>query len=88
MSRIHQLIIEIKHLRKEVSHRSALQAQNILVNNSKMFEGSMEADDLKAIIRNFTALAEANPNSYQSEEYKREFQRCFDNLLFHLNRII
>lgn len=88
MSRIQQLIEEIRELRGEQNHRTALHLYNLLENNRTLFLGKLDPNDFKIILKNFEALSEAHPRDYGSSSFKNDFQRAYELLAFHLNRVI
>jgi hypothetical protein len=87
MSRIAQVIEEIKEL-KEANNRSTLQLYNLLENNRQLFLSRLDPVDFKVIHENFKQLSETHPREYGTPSYKSEFQRAYELLSFHLNRII
>jgi hypothetical protein len=87
MSRIAQLIEEIKEL-KEANNRSTLQLYNLLENNKQLFLSKLDPVDFRIILKNFEQLSETHPKEYGTPSYKSEFQRAYELLSFHLNRII
>jgi hypothetical protein len=88
MARIHQLISEIGELKQETHHRAVLKILGILENNKALFRENMDPDYLNLVIKDFAGLCDTPPRDHQSPSYIREYQRCFDSLMFHLNRII
>jgi hypothetical protein len=87
MAMLEQLIEEIKELKNEVNHRSALKIFSILDNNKKLFIEKMDPDYFAAILKNFEDISYSSPKEYGTENYKREYQKYFESLSFHLNRI-
>jgi hypothetical protein len=88
MSKIEQLIVELKDLRKETNHKSALQIYNILENNKKLFLDKMDAPDYNFMLSNFEGLSYANPKDYNTPGFIRDYEKYFESLLFHMNKIV
>jgi hypothetical protein len=88
MGRIQQLIGEISELKKEANHRNALQIHQILANNKPLFLQQIDPDYFNPVFTTFERLSNAGPAEYNSENFKREFERSSELLSFHLNRII
>lgn len=87
MIRIHGIIDEIKSLRKETNHRAALQIVRLLEGNQKQFLEKMDAADFNFLLRNFEELSQTHPKHYNTEGFIRDFDKNFESLLFHLNKI-
>lgn len=88
MQRIHQLVGEIKDLRNEANHRSALRICNLLENNRRLFLEKMEADDFSHLLRLFQEIADSPARDFGTEQYKDRYVRSFGLLLFHLDKIL
>ena len=88
MARLEQLIDEIKGLRNETNHRSALRIVNLLQNNKKLFLTGMEEDYLKMAIKNFERQCDSPSIHYNTPEYIRDYNKYYESLMFYLNRII
>lgn len=87
MIRIAGIIDEIKSFRKDTNHRSALQIVRLLEGNQKLFLEKMEAADFNFLLRNFEELSQTHPKNYNSDGFIRDFEKNFESLLFHLNKI-
>lgn len=88
MGRVEQIIDEIKELRNETNHRSALRIYNLLENNKKLFLEKMEPDNFKYLANSFEDLSEVATKEYNTPGFKRDYTKNFEGLLFHLNRIV
>lgn len=88
MPRIHALIDEIKELQKEKNHRSSLQIARLLENNRKLFLEKMDDADYNYMLRNFEDLSQTSPKDYNSQGFLNEYDKSFESLLFHLNKIV
>lgn len=87
MSRLEQLIDEIRELRNESNHRSALRILSLLENNKKLFAEKIEADYLNMAIRNFEILCDTPSRDYNTPGYIRDYQKYYESLMFYLNRV-
>ena len=85
--RINAIIEEIKELKNERNHCSALKIVSLLENNQKLFLAAMDASDLNFMLRNFEELSQTQPKDYNSAAFKSDYEKHFESLLFHFNRI-
>ncbi len=88
MSRIQAIIEEIKELQKERNHRSCLHIARLLENNKKIFLDKMDASDYNYALRNFDELSQTHPKDYNSLSFLNDYEKSFESLLFHLNKIV
>lgn len=88
MSRLHGIIDEIKDLQKEKNHRSSLHVVRLLENNKKLFLDKMDVSDYDFALRNFDDLSQTQPKDYNSDGFVRDYEKSFESLLFHLNKIV
>jgi hypothetical protein len=88
MGRIQQLISEISELRNEINHRSALRIYSLLDNNKKLFLEKLEPDNFKYLVKGFEDLSKISTAEYNTPGFKRDYNRIFESLMFHLNRIV
>ncbi|MBA3682533.1 MAG: hypothetical protein H0W73_15415 [Bacteroidetes bacterium] len=88
MSRIHGIIDEIKELQKEKNHRSSLHIVRLLEANQKIFLEKMDAVDYNFILRNFEDLSQTQPKDYNSQSFLYDYEKSFESILFHLNKIV
>ncbi len=88
MSRIYGIIDEIKDLQKEKNRRSSMHILNLLENNRKLFLDKMDAADYDFALRNFDELSQTQPKDHNSPGFLRDYEKSFESLLFHLNKII
>ena len=87
MNRLDQLINEIQGYKGNVNQRTAIQIYNILENNKTLFLSKVEKENFTPVLKDFERLSNASYLQSTSAEYKREYQRAYDLLAFHLNRI-
>lgn len=87
MSRLDQLIEEIRELRHETNHRAALRILNLLENNKKLFAEKVDEDYLNLSIRNFELLCDTPSREYNTPGYVRDYQKYYESLMFYLNRV-
>lgn len=88
MIRINGIIDEIKELKKEPNHRSALKIVSLLESNHKLFLAKLDPQDYNFMLRNFEELAHTAPKDYNTAGFTREYEKHFESLLFHLNKIV
>lgn len=88
MSRLDQLVSEIRELKQETNHRSCLRIFNLLENNRKLFLDKIDPDYFNLALRNFEALRDTPSRNYNTAGYIRDYQSAYESLMFHLNRII
>lgn len=88
MQRISQIIEEIKDLKKEATHRSALRISGLLENNKKLFLEKIDADAFNHLLSGFEDIANTSPKEQNTEAYRENYQKNHDSLSFYLNRII
>ncbi|MEI8136666.1 MAG: hypothetical protein WCH21_04985 [Bacteroidota bacterium] len=88
MSKIEQLIEEIKDLKKETNHKSALQIYRLMDNNKKLFLENIDSADYNFMLSNFESLSYGNPKDYNTSGFIRDYEKYFESLLFHLNKIV
>ncbi|MBL7932873.1 MAG: hypothetical protein JNL60_13270 [Bacteroidia bacterium] len=88
MAKIDQLIEDIREMKNETTRRSAHRIFNMLEGHKREFSGKIDSDYLELALKTFEALSEASAGESQTEDYKREFKKSYEGLLFHLNRIL
>lgn len=88
MQRIMQLVEEIRGLRNEAHHRSALRIAQLLEHNRKLFLDKMDRDDLDHLGRMFNAVADTPSREFGTAGYRENFMRAYELLMFHLEKII
>lgn len=86
--RIHGIIDEITALRNEPTYRASLQISKLLENNKRLFLEKMPEADLNYMLKNFEELSYSHPKDHDTAGFKREYEKHFESLLFHLNKII
>lgn len=87
MARLEQLVEEIKELKREQNHKTALRIFSILTNNKKLFLEKMDSDVMELILKNYERMSYGSPSDHGTSAYKRDFENYYENLLFHLNKI-
>ena len=88
MAKIDQLIEDIREMRNEINRRSAQRIFKMLEGHKREFSGKIDSDYLELAIKTFESLSEVTSGQAETEEYKREFKKGYEGLLFHLNRIL
>jgi len=88
MFRLPQLISELQEIGLEPGLKSALKIHKILDGNKALFETKIEEDTFSTVLRNFEALSNSSAREVSSPDFKRDYQRSYELMLFHLNRII
>jgi hypothetical protein len=88
MAILEHLIEEIGALCNETNHRATLRIFNILDSNRKLFLEKIDKDIFNLILKNFEHLSEIHSREYGTENYKNEYRRYYENLRFHLNKIL
>lgn len=88
MQKVQQLIEEIKELKNDISHRSALRVFSLLENNRKLFLEKMDETDFNYLLNCFEEISNSNARDYGTVSYKSEYLKQFELLLFHLDKII
>jgi len=88
MRKIQQLIEEIKGLKMEANHKSALRVHTLLENNQKLFLEKMDPTDFNYLLRSFNDIVNSNARDYYTDRYKSAYTKQFELLLFHLDKII
>ena len=88
MSRLQQIIEEIKELKNEANHRSSLRILKLIQNNKKLFLEELDEDVVEMTLRNFESLCNASTLDQADSAYVREFTKYYESLMFYLNRVI
>ncbi len=88
MLRLNGIIDEIKELKKESNHRSALKIVSLLECNHKLFQAKLDPLDYNFMLRNFEELSHTQSKDYNSAGFARDYEKHFESLLFHLNKIV
>jgi hypothetical protein len=86
--RIHQLIEELNNIDRAPGHRPALEIVRILDGNKKLFSQYIEPEVLNQLLRQFGAMAEARPEYYKTEMFRREFDMAYGTLMFYLRKVV
>jgi len=87
MARLEQMIDEIKGLRNETNHRSSLRILNLMQNNKKLFLEEVDPDYLEMAIKNFESICDTPSKDYNTPGYIRDYQKYYESLMFHLNKV-
>ncbi len=88
MSRISQLINEIKEIGATASHRNAIQVYKILDGNSLLFSQAMGKDTFSPILRDFERMSEASAREFNTSSFSNDYGRAYSLLMFYLDRVI
>jgi hypothetical protein len=83
-----QIINEIKDLKDQPTHRSCMIIFGLLEKNRNRFLQNMDPDDYNSVHKLFERLSEASLNEYSSAQYRSDYDRAHNLLLFYLDRII
>ncbi|MCW3078353.1 MAG: hypothetical protein JWO32_2962 [Bacteroidetes bacterium] len=81
------IIEEIKDLKNDPTHRSALRIFNLLDNNKEKFLTRFEADFFKNVHSGFEGLAYASPANSGSSDFKNQYNKLFEMFLYRINRL-
>jgi len=88
MQNLKQIIDEIKDLKKDATHKSALRIFNLLGNNKKLFIKIIDQHNFEFILKDFEKIAYKNPTAISDARGLEEFNKLCENLLFHCNRLV
>ena len=88
MSRIHQLVDELRRIEALPGHKAALDIARILKGNRGVFKPYIDESVLRQLENQFEEMSEARPAYYTSELFRREFKAAYDLLMFYAGRII
>jgi hypothetical protein len=83
-----RLFEEIKELKNDPSHKSALRIYKILENNRRIFTAKIDAELYDLMLSNFDELAHTQPGKYFTADFKDEFLRHYEMLYYNLNKVI
>ncbi|PBQ30644.1 hypothetical protein CNR22_02265 [Sphingobacteriaceae bacterium] len=81
------MIDEIRGLRQETNHRSSLRILNLMQNNKKLFLEEVDPDYLEMAIKNFEDLCDTPSKDYNTPGYIRDYEKYYESLMFHLNKV-
>jgi hypothetical protein len=87
MSRIAQLVSEIKDAGPQPTQTNALRIFRILDSNAALFKESMEAVNFIPILEMFSRLGDSNIRDFNNGYFKEDYTRAYELLVFYLNRI-
>jgi hypothetical protein len=85
---IHELVDQLRNYKDQVSHRSTMEIYNLLENNKSLFLKYIEPENFGPILSGFETLSFSSPKEYATADYKREFQKLYELLMFYSERII
>jgi hypothetical protein len=85
---IHELVEQLRNYKDQASHRSTMEIYNLLENNKTLFLKYIDPENFTPLLSNFEALSFSSPKDYATADYKREFQKLYDLLMFYSERII
>lgn len=78
---------EIKDLKNEATHRSALRIFNLLENNKEKLSKIFEPDFFKAVLTGFESLAYESPAHSKSADFKDQYNKLYEIFLYRINRL-
>lgn len=87
MSRIAQLVSEIKDAGPTASLTNALRIYRILDSNAGLFKESIELVNFNPLLELFGKLADSSARDLSSPYFKDDYSRAYELLLFYCNRI-
>ena len=85
---IHELVDQLRNYKGQISHRSTMEIYNLLENNTVLFHKHIEPASFAPLFSGFETLSYSSPRDYNSADYKREFERLYELLMFYSERII
>lgn len=85
---IHELVEQLRNYKGQVSHRSTMEIYNLLENNKPLFLKHIDPENFGPMLSGFEQLSYSSPKDYASTDYKREFQKLYELLMFYAERII
>ncbi len=78
---------EIKDLKNEPTHRSALRIFSLLDNNKEKLLKLFEADFFKALITGFENLAYESPANAKGADFKDQYNKLHEMFIYRANRL-
>jgi hypothetical protein len=87
MSRIAQLISEIKDTGPTPTHTNALRIYRILDANAGLFKEAIEAVNFVPLLAMFARLGDSSVRDFNSGFFQEDYTRAYQLLLFYINRI-
>jgi hypothetical protein len=81
------ILDEIKDLKNDPSHRSALRIFYLLDNNRTKFLEKFDADFIKNMISGFEGLAYESPANAASANFKEQYNKLHQAFEYQLNRL-
>ncbi|HOZ86438.1 MAG TPA: hypothetical protein PL029_01710 [Bacteroidia bacterium] len=88
MQKIIQIIDEIRQLKAEPTHRSAMRICSLMENNKKLFVEVIDPSDFNYLFSGFENLSFKNHSEISTARGVEEYNKFCENLLFHCNRIV
>jgi hypothetical protein len=85
---LQDIIIEIKDIKRDFTHKAAFDIYSLLNNNKQLFLRHLNVSDVSFLINTFEKLTYASPKEYYTVGYEREFETAYNLLLFYLQKII
>ena len=84
---MNNILEEIKDLKNDPTHRSALRIYNLLDNNKTKFLQKFEADFFSNLLSGFESLAYESPANTTSTDFKDQYHKLHEMFLYRLNRL-
>jgi hypothetical protein len=88
MQKIKQIIEEIRQLKTEPTHRSAMRISSLMENNKKLFEAVIDPSDFNYLLSGFESMSFKSPAEISTARGVEEYNKFCENLLFHCNRVV
>ncbi|MES2678751.1 MAG: hypothetical protein V4635_02650 [Bacteroidota bacterium] len=88
MQKIKQIIDEIRQLKAEPTHRSALRIYSLMENNKKLFVEVIDISDFNYLLSGFENISYKSPSEITTARGVEEYNKLCENLLFHCNRVV
>ncbi|MBA3663617.1 MAG: hypothetical protein H0W61_05350 [Bacteroidetes bacterium] len=84
---MNNILEEIKDLKNDVTHRSALRIFNLLDNNRDKLLTRFEPDFFKNLHSGFESLAYGSPANSGSADFKNQYSKLIEMFLYRVNRM-
>lgn len=81
------IIEEIKELKNEPTHKSALRIYSLLENNKEQLLKKFEPDFFKNVLNGFENLAYESPSNTKGEGFKDQYNKLLETFLYRVNRM-
>lgn len=78
---------EIKDLKNEPTHRSALRIFSLLENNKEKLLKKFEPDFFKAVLTGFENLAYESPANAKGADFREQYNKLYEMFFYRVNRL-